>query len=47
MNFVFFDFDYILLLFDFDYEWGEFMVCIGVVDVDSFCKVNDEWFVYY
>lgn len=47
INLVFFDFDYMLILIDSDYEWGCFMVKFGIVDVESFLCQNDQFFVDY
>lgn len=47
MNLVFFDFDYIFIFIDSDYEWGCFFICCGVVDeVEYQCK-NDQFYVDY
>jgi HAD superfamily hydrolase (TIGR01490 family) len=42
-----FDLDYTLLPVDSDYEWGRFLVRIGVVDGDEYTRRNDEFFRQY
>lgn len=47
MNLAIFDLDYTLLPVDSDYEWGQFLVRLGVVDPVSFASRNDAFFAQY
>lgn len=38
-----FDLDHTLLPFDSDYEWGQFLVRLGVVDGEQYAKANDQF----
>ena len=42
-----FDLDHTLLPFDSDYEWGQFLVRIGVVDGDDYAKKNERFYQDY
>ena len=42
-----FDLDHTLLPLDSDYEWGQFMCRVGVVDADAFAKRNGGFFQQY
>lgn len=46
-NLALFDLDHTLLPLDSDYEWGQFMVRIGVVDPAAYSKRNAEFYVQY
>ncbi|MDB5796297.1 MAG: family hydrolase [Paucimonas sp.] len=47
MNLAIFDLDYTLLPLDSDYEWGQFLVRLGVVDAQAFSRRNREFFDQY
>ncbi|NCV94893.1 MAG: haloacid dehalogenase-like hydrolase, partial [Burkholderiaceae bacterium] len=42
-----FDLDHTLLPFDSDYEWGQFLVRLGVVDGEQYAKANDQFYADY
>ncbi len=42
-----FDLDHTLLPFDSDYEWGQFLVSLGVVDGEQYAKANDQFYADY
>ena len=42
-----FDLDHTLLPFDSDYEWGQFLVCQGVVDGEQYAKSNEQFYADY
>lgn len=42
-----FDLDHTLLPFDSDYEWGQFLVSLGVVDKEQYAKANDQFYADY
>lgn len=42
-----FDLDHTLLPFDSDYEWGQFLVCRGVVDGEQYAKSNEQFYADY
>jgi HAD superfamily hydrolase (TIGR01490 family) len=42
-----FDLDHTLLPFDSDYEWGQFLVSLGVVDGKQYAKANDQFYADY
>jgi HAD superfamily hydrolase (TIGR01490 family) len=42
-----FDLDHTLLPFDSDYEWGQFLVRLGVVDGEQYSKANDQFYADY
>lgn len=42
-----FDLDHTLLPFDSDYEWGQFLVRLGVVDRAEYAKKNDQFYADY
>lgn len=46
-NLALFDLDHTLLPIDSDYEWGQFLVRLGVVDSESFQNSNANWFAQY
>ncbi|UDG82858.1 HAD family hydrolase [Candidatus Vallotia lariciata] len=46
-NLALFDLDHTLIPIDSDYEWGRFMVKLGIVDVDSFSLENDRFHSAY
>ncbi len=47
MNLALFDLDHTLLPLDSDFEWGEFLVRLGVVDRDAFAQRNAEFYAQY
>ncbi|TAK92503.1 MAG: HAD family hydrolase [Burkholderiaceae bacterium] len=47
MNLTLFDLDHTLLPFDSDYEWGAFLVRLGVQDELIFAKKNAEFYEHY
>lgn len=47
MNLAIFDLDYTLLPLDSDFEWGQFLVKLGVVDGEAFARRNQEFFEQY
>ena len=42
-----FDLDHTLLPFDSDYEWGQFLVRLGVVDGEQYAQANDQFYADY
>ncbi|WP_225721525.1 HAD family hydrolase [Candidatus Vallotiella sp. (ex Adelges kitamiensis)] len=42
-NLALFDLDHTLIPIDSDYEWGRFMIRLGIVDIDSFSLENDRF----
>ena len=46
-NLALFDLDHTLLPIDSDYEWGQFLVHIGVLDSDSFSTANERFYADY
>ncbi len=42
-----FDLDHTLLPFDSDYEWGQFLVHLGVVDGEQYAQANDQFYADY
>jgi HAD superfamily hydrolase (TIGR01490 family) len=42
-----FDLDHTLLPFDSDYEWGQFLVGLGVVDGKQYAQANDQFYKDY
>jgi HAD superfamily hydrolase (TIGR01490 family) len=46
-NLALFDLDHTLLPIDSDYEWGRFLVRMGVVDADAHARRNDAFFAQY
>lgn len=42
-----FDLDHTLLPFDSDYEWGQFLVGLGVVDGEQYARANDQFYADY
>lgn len=46
-NLALFDLDHTLLPIDSDYEWGCFMVKLGIVDAESFSHKSDRFFADY
>jgi HAD superfamily hydrolase (TIGR01490 family) len=42
-----FDLDHTLLPFDSDYEWGQFLVRLGVVDGEHYANANDQFYADY
>ncbi|WP_151448389.1 histidinol-phosphatase [Lacisediminimonas profundi] len=47
MKLAIFDLDYTLIPIDSDFEWGQFLVRLGVVDPVSFAARNQEFFEQY
>lgn len=47
MNLALFDLDHTLLPLDSDYEWGQFMVRLGIVEPVEFARANDEFYAQY
>lgn len=47
MNLAIFDLDYTLLPLDSDFEWGQFLVKLGVVDTEAFSRRNQAFFEQY
>ncbi|WP_226806797.1 HAD family hydrolase [Candidatus Vallotia cooleyia] len=46
-NLALFDLDHTLIPTDSDYEWGRFMIKLGIVDADSFSRENDGFYADY
>jgi HAD superfamily hydrolase (TIGR01490 family) len=42
-----FDLDHTLIPFDSDYEWGQFLVKLGVVDGDQYAQANQQFYEDY
>ncbi|HEY5798870.1 MAG TPA: HAD family hydrolase [Burkholderiaceae bacterium] len=47
MNLALFDLDHTLLPLDSDYEWGQFLCRLGVLDAAAFAAQNDEYYRQY
>lgn len=47
MNLALFDLDHTLLPMDSDYEWGQYLVRLGVVDADDYRRSNDRFYQQY
>ncbi|KAF1013669.1 MAG: HAD family hydrolase [Burkholderia sp.] len=46
-NLALFDLDHTLIPTDSDYEWGRFMIKLGLVDAESFKRQNDRFYADY